>query len=216
MIETLVDELFDDDNEFQKIKFLPGLNHIIQTLRDNLVPAADNLRIIGMEKDKLIRDEINQFQEALDGIINEALNNTNDRLIEWEKTFKHAARAYKNAINDFEIHHHHGNFDIANRHNNNNDAHLHDPIVSSTMEGLKVLINDVDKFESWALSTELTTHETVEAMLDVYDTAMVELKGAKVANHEGYFRAAESFEAVFSENLTKLSKYIEKDMEIFF
>ncbi len=210
MIETLVDELFEEDTEWQKLRNLPGIAHLIQTFRDNLVPAANDLRTIGLQKDKLIRDEMDQFTEALNGIVNDTLNGTNQRLIEWEKSFKLATRTYKQSIENFENHHNHSHtLELPGRNTNANihEQLLHDPSFQESSKVLHTLLTDIDGFESWSLRQEMTTHEAIEAMLDVYDTAMVELKAAKVGNHEGYFRAAESFETVFSEGLGKLGKY---------
>ena len=58
---------------------------------------------------------------------------------------------------------------------------------------------------------ELETHESVEAMLDAYDTSMVELRAAKVASHESFFRALEAAEGVFSETLLKHAEKVVAD-----
>jgi hypothetical protein len=141
--------------------------------------------------------------------VGDALAGSAARMAEWERSFKHAAREHARLLDADER----GGKDssVFTGAGAGADGSQADDPVAHAAGALHALASDVGAFESWALRSELAAHEAVEAMLDVFDTAMGELRAAKVANHETFFRAAEAAEGVFSEGLAKQGAFGETE-----
>ncbi len=97
MAETMYDELFADDVEFAKIAGLPGLQPLLGALQESLSVAGEELRELGMDKDRRIRDEMDMFAEALAATLKDAETGTSAEIASWERRFKHASRAVLSA-----------------------------------------------------------------------------------------------------------------------
>jgi len=201
--ETLLDSILDEDPDFQKVVSMPGMPQLVQTIRETIKPASETLKVVGAEKDALIRAEIAQFQEAVNAITAESLATTSSILEDWEKRFKVAAKRATDAK-----HKHGGHF---KQNKNAHDGKESDSEVSDILNDINALISDTVVFEASSIKTELETHENIEAILDTFETAMIELRGLKVANHETFYRAVESAAGTFTEIVQKHAEKVVAD-----
>ena len=201
--ETLLDSILDEDPDFQKVVSMPGMPQLVQTIRETIKPASETLKVVGAEKDSLIRAEIAQFQEAVNAITAESLASTSSILEEWEKRFKVSAKKVSDA--KFKI------SQISPRHKNVHEGKEAEVDFSEAVHELNGLLADIAIFEASSIKTELETHENIEAILDTFETAMIELRGLKVANHETFFRAVESAAGVFTEIVQKHAEKVVAD-----
>jgi hypothetical protein len=209
-IETLLDAILDEDPDFQKVKNMSGLPQLVVAMREAIKEAAATLRVVGAEKDALIRAEIAQFEEARSAEVEAAHADTAAAVADWERKFKHAARDAAEAAaalaEDRELTRYGGTAapvaagakSVAQR-------------VAESRAALAQLAQEAQQVEARAVRLELGVHESIEAMLDTFDTAMVELRTAKVANHESFYRALEAAEGVFSEAVQKQAEKVVAD-----
>jgi hypothetical protein len=207
--ETLVDEIMDQDPDFQKVKGMPGMPQAVQTMREAVKPAAETLKVVGAEKDALIRAEIDTFADALSTVTAQAHADTAARVKDWERRFKHASRDLYDA-EQYATSRAAGAAAAPAAGGKKGDAGG-GKSESAAEDELRQLLADAAALEAWAVRLELETHESVEAMLDAFETAMVELRAAKVANHETFFRAVEASEGVFTDALQKLAEKVVAD-----
>lgn len=63
------------------------------------------------------------------------------------------------------------------------------------------------------LRREVAAHEAVEAMLDVLESAVLELRGVKLAQHDVFFRALEAAVALFTDGLGKTAEALMLDAD---
>lgn len=63
------------------------------------------------------------------------------------------------------------------------------------------------------LRREMTCHESIEGMLDIFDSAMGELRAAKLALHDAFFRALEGQVSLFTEGLSKHGEKLMSESE---
>lgn len=63
------------------------------------------------------------------------------------------------------------------------------------------------------LRREVAAHEAVEAMLDVLESAVLELRGVKLAQHDVFFRALEAAVALFTDGLAKTAEALMLDAD---
>lgn len=204
--ETLLDSILDEDPDFQKVVSMPGMPQLVQTIRETIKPASETLKIVGAEKDALIRAEIAQFQEAVNAITAESLAITSSVIEDWEKRFKVSSKKAADAkIKVTHVNH-------SRHHNkNSNEGKEAEAEYSEAVNELNALISDTVAFEASSIKTELETHENIEAILDTFETAMIELRGLKVANHETFFRAVESAAGTFTEIVQKHAEKVVAD-----
>ena len=209
-IETLLDAMLDEDPDFQKVKNMSGLPQLVVAMREATKEAAATLRVVGAEKDALIRAEVAQFEEAVRAEVDAAHAETAAAAAEWERAFKHAAReAAETAAAlaaDRELTRYGGtSAPVAP------GARTVPQRVADSRRALAALVEQAQAIEARGVRLELGVHEAVEAMLDTFDTAMVELRTAKVANHESYYRVLETAAGAFTEAVQKQAEKVVAD-----
>lgn len=120
------------------------------------------------------------YQEALVDVTDTSLSESKELIDAWNTQLKHAVKAVKHAVGGGT----HGAAALADEH------------VSRLKSGADGLYDTL-------LRKEVATHETVEAMMDVFDSAMAELRAAKLVQHDVFFRALEGQVAMFAEGIQK-------------
>jgi hypothetical protein len=202
-----------DRADWSRLKTLPSLPHQNLALREMLKPLTDDLRTVGMEKDARIREESAQYAEALAAVVAEADAYAVTAFNEWDAALTAARRARSKAAAA------------------GSGAPLAAAVAD--LEALKVrceeIVADVLKRElalhemvevraaSRLVRTARAPAETkqpcapitppppfpMQSMLDVLDSSLGELRFAKLAAQDAYFRGVEASEAKYTELLLK-------------
>jgi hypothetical protein len=99
VIETMYSDLFGEgDAEWERLRHMPAMPHALLALRESLEPLAAALRTSGMEKNARIREEIEQYQEALNELVGSAAGEAAARVHAWEAALKAARNDHKAAV----------------------------------------------------------------------------------------------------------------------
>jgi len=164
VIETLLDAMLDEDPDFQKVKGMSGLPQLVVAMREATKEAAGALRLVGAEKDALIRAEVAQFEEARAAEVEAAHAETAAAAAEWERRFKHAARDAAEAAaalaEERELTRYGGAPAPA--------APGAKPVQQRAAESraaLAALVEEARQIEARGVRVELGVHEAIEAMV---------------------------------------------------
>jgi hypothetical protein len=178
VVMTCPGELFADEPEFSKLLSLsmPGLQPLVSALGEALAGPSTDLVDLGGDKDKRIREEEAQFLEAVAETVDASESEAAAALDAWFTALKQATR----------------------------DTQRGGGAAAAGVPALVArLVADISAVADDLLRKEIDTHESVEAMMDVYESAIGELKGAKLVLLDVFFRALENRNALFTDGLQK-------------
>lgn len=92
VVETLFRDMFEDDEDYTKLKALPGVPDLTNKFGTELESASDAFEAAGLEKDKEKRRERNQFSQSLQTLRSRAASESVKLIEAWSRKKKHALR----------------------------------------------------------------------------------------------------------------------------
>ena len=172
---TLFDDMFNDDTEIEKLKYLPGIKDAIDSTKAQFKVQSDEFIATAMEKYALKTREINFFNKAVNGVRDKDDKECAQLIESFNASKKVSTELILEAENKERI-----------------------AIV-------KRLTDELDKVCDELMSIEIRQVGKFEVLVDDFENKMMEMKAEALDMQNTFFRAIEKMEEDFAGTMRNIA-----------
>ena len=172
---TLFDDMFNDDTEIEKLKYLPGIKDAIDSTKANFKAISDEFIATAMEKYALKTRDINFFNKAVNGV-REKDDKECAQLIE---SFNASKKVSTELILEAEN--------------------------KERIAIVKRLTDELDKVCDELMSIEIRQVGKFEVLVDNFENKMMEMKAEALDMQNTFFRSIEKMEEDFAGTMRNIA-----------
>jgi hypothetical protein len=182
VVETIFDDMFKEDTEMAKLKYLAGINDIVANFQSEVESSSDQFLTVGLEKDKSKGRETSRFSVALKELRQQYAGDSVKMIEEFNRQKKRVFRQLQ----------------IQNR----------DHVEHGDLEELRA---EVAKLGNALMDLEMRQVEQFEDIMNEFENKYREINAACLEAQQSYFRAVEECENSYLRDLmTLVNELLEK------